>query len=309
MSAHILERDAKHRYRCVNPEHTSEPCHGVVFESVTTILGRAVPKNLAWHGQTRGVIGVKGLLKIPKYDVQHMKPNEIVQACAAEGIDTDPLGRHRVKLSAVSKYDIAKMRPDDITAALKRERLTVNDHMREAGKGGTAVHKALEDYADKGVLPNAQAVPESKRGSVRGLAKFIVEYRPEIIGAEQRILSVKHGYAGTFDLLCRIKARREGRRLVADATAKPLLVLADLKTSKWVYPSSHFPQLEAYEGARVEMGEPPTDVRAVIWTNAQGDMELVPSTASFEDFLALKASAEVIGRLDRSYRRPRRTRV
>lgn len=271
MSAHTLQMDSRHRYRCVTPDHVTEPCHGVVFQSVTTILGNSVPKNLAWHGQTRGVIGVKGLMR--------------------------------------KQYDVARMSVPDITDALKREKLTVNHHRDEAAGGGTIVHKALEDYAEKGALPIASAVPENKRGSIQGLAKFIVEYRPEIVAAEVRTLSVKHGYAGTFDLLCRIRARREDGKLVADPNAEPLFVLADLKTSKWVYPASHFPQLEAYEGARVEMGEPPTDVRAVIWTNPDGDMQLVPSSASFEDFLALKASADVIKRLDSTWKRPRKAKA
>jgi hypothetical protein len=107
-------------------------------------------------------------------------------------------------------------------------------------------------------------------------------------------MSVKHGYAGTFDLLCNIAGRS---------------YLVDLKTSKWIYPSQHFTQLEAYEGARLEMGEPPTDVRAVLWVNAAGGMELVESTATFEDFLALKASADVLGRLDKSWRRPRKAKA
>lgn len=294
---HTLEMDARHRYKCVNSEHKGQPCEGVIFESVTTILSKAVPKNLAWHGQTRGVIGVKGLTRIPKYNVQHMKPGEIAAALVDEGIlpVCEPVTpAARVKLSTIPKYDIAKMSPDAITAALKRERMTVNDHRDEAAAGGTAVHKALEDYAEKGIIPNASSVPESKRGSIRGLAKFIVEYRPEFLATEVKVLSVAHRYAGTFDLLARIDGKR---------------YLIDLKTSKWVYPSSHFPQLEAYEGARLEAGEEPTDVRAVLWVNSDGDMQLVPSTASFDDFLALRASAEVIGRLDRSWKRPRKARA
>lgn len=315
MSDHILEHDARHRYRCTNPLHVDEPCHGVIFQSVTTILGNAVPKNLAWHGQTRGVIGVKGLLKIPKYDVRAMKPGEILSACRAEGIvgDGNFSGRDlaptdRVKLSAVPKYDIAQMRPDEITDALKREHLTVNDHMRDAAEGGTAVHKALENYAEKGALPVASAVHESKRGSMAGLAKFIVEYRPEIVASEVRTLSVKHGYAGTFDLLCRIRARQEDGKLIADQGAEPLSVLIDLKTSRWVYPASHFPQLAAYRQAWIEMGNDAPDCEAVLWTNPDGDMDLVNSTATFDDFLALKSSAEVIKRLDNSWKRPRKAR-
>lgn len=320
MGDHILEMDSRHRYWCVNPEHKGQPCDGVIFRSVTTILNKAVPKDLSWHGQTRGVIGVKGLLRIPKYNVRAMKPSEIVSASRDEGfIESGHAASpaHRVKLSAVPKYNIAKMRPDEITDALKRERLTVNDHRDEAAVGGTAVHKALEDYINRGTIPSVMDVPEAKRASMRGLARFIMEYRPEFVASEVRVLSIEHAFAGTFDFLARIRMRialeRVGRTerviLAPDPTVEPMFVLGDMKNSKWVYPTSHFPQLEAYEGARLEAGDTPTDVRAVLWVNGDGDMEFVPSTSSFADFLALKASAEVIQRLDKSWKRPRKAKA
>ena len=293
---HTLEMDARHRYQCVNVEHKGQPCEGVIFKSVTTILGKAVPKNLAWYGQTRGVAGVKGLLRIPKYDVKAMKPGEIARACEDEGISTVRGAPHSypAKLTRILKYDISTMTPDAITDALKHEHLTVNDHRDQAAARGTGIHKALEDYAAQGIVPAASTFPERDRGYVRGLAKFITTYKPEFDATEVRVLSVEHAYAGTFDLLARIEGRS---------------YLIDLKTSRWIYPASHFPQLEAYEGARVEAGDDATDVRAVLWVNAEGDMALVESTASFDDFLALKASAEVIGRLDASWKRPRKARA
>lgn len=317
MSDHVLERDSRHRYWCTNPDHKEADCAGKVFESVTTILGKAVPKNLAWYGMTQGVFGVKGLLRIPKYDVRQMKPFEILTALEAEGVDMgDPGHRQltpadRTKLSAVPKYDIPRMSPADITEALKREHLTVNDHRDQAADGGTAVHNALEDYIKRGIIPNAASVPENKRASIRGLARFIIDYRPEFLAAEVKTLSVTHGFAGTFDFLANVHAelyREKGKLRLRPAEAT-LFILGDMKNGKWVYPSSHFPQLEAYEGGRLEAGEPATDVRAVLWLNADGDMELVPSSASFDDFLALKASAEVLGRLDKSWSRPRKARA
>lgn len=276
---HQLEHDARHRYRCINPDHADQPCAGKVFQSVTTILGKAVPKDLAWHGQTRGIVGVKGLMRLPQYDIRSMSVG-------------------------------------DITGALKRERLTVNDHRDQAAEGGTALHNALEDYINRGVLPVASKVPESKRKSIEGLAKFIIEYRPEFLAAEVRTLSIEHEYAGTFDFLANIHAelytiprRGGGKYLKLRPAGSTLFVLGDMKNSKWVYPSSHFTQLEAYEGARREAGEPPTDVRAVLWLNESGDMELVPSTATFDDFLALKASAGVLSRLDSTWQRPRKARA
>lgn len=312
MTTHVLEMDKRHRYTC---NCGDESCKGIVFQSVTTILGKAIPKNLAWHGQTRGVIGVKGLLRFAKYNVKRMRPAEILTACKAEGILPETAHHvgpaDRVKLSAVPKYNVAKMSPDAITEALKREHLTVNDHRDQAAAGGTAVHNALEEYIKRGVIPSAAKVPESKRASIRGLAQFIIDYRPEFLAAEVRTLSTEHGFAGTFDFLARIRAETytENGILKLRPADAVLFTLGDMKNSKWVYPASHFPQLEAYEGARLEAGEAPTDIRAVLWVNVEGDMQLVPSTATFADFLALKASAEVIGRLDKSWKRPRKARA
>lgn len=315
MSDHVLERDSRHRYWCVNPDHKEADCAGKIFESVTTILGKAVPKNLAWYGMTQGVYGVKGLTRLAKYDVRKMSQREMLDAIKAEGI-SDGVTIHgitppaRTRLSAVPKYDIPRMSPNDITDALKREKLTVNDHRDAAADGGTAMHDALEEWIKRGILPNAAAVPESKRASMRGLARFILDYRPEFVAAEVKTLSVKHGFAGTFDFLANVHAElyTERGKLKLRPAESVLFILGDMKNSRWVYPSSHFPQLEAYEGGRLEAGEPATDVRAVLWLNANGDMELVPSSASFEDFLALKASAEVLGRLDKSWSRPRKAR-
>jgi hypothetical protein len=318
MTPHELTHDAKHNYTCIAEGHEKEACAGKVFKSVTTILGTAVPKNLGWHGQTRGVIGVKGLMRLAKYNVTKMKPGEVATAFEREGISTGPhpdAPAGRAKLSAIPKYDIVRMTADQITEALKREHLTVNDHRDEAAAGGTVVHKALEEYITKGLLPVASQVPESKRRSIEGLAKFILDYRPEFIAAEVRTLSTEHGYAGTFDFLARIHAelytvpkRGGGEYLKLRPSESVLFVLGDMKNSKYVYPTSHFAQLEGYEGARLEVGEPPTDVRVVLWLNADGHMELVPSTFTFADFLTLKASAEVISRGDKAWQRPKKVR-
>lgn len=320
MNDHVLERDSRHRYWCVNPEHKGRPCDGVIFESVTTILGNSVPKDLSWYGMQQGVYGVKGLTRMAKYDVRQMKPGEVLQALKHEAIIGPGVHGYtvtpadRVKLSAVPKYDVPRMSPREIEDALKREHLTVNDHRDEAGRGGTVVHKALEDFIATGAIPNANAVPEAKRASIRGLAMFIVRYKPEFVASEVKVVSVEHAYAGTFDFLARIRVRfvpaerGKNAELLPDPDAEPSLILGDLKNSKWVYPTSHFPQLEAYEGGRIEAGETPSDYRAVLWVNGDGEMQLVPSMASFADFLALRESARVIKRLDKSWKRPRRKR-
>jgi hypothetical protein len=272
-----------HKYRCTCG---SAECAGKVFKSVTTILGKAVPKDLSWWGMQIGAAGAHVL--------------------------------------TTRGYDFTKLKPTDVVAALQTEKLTVRDQLTAGGIRGTAVHEALEAYATKGTIPLAATFPEQDRGYVRGLAKFFTTYEPEFVATEVRVLSLAHEFAGTYDFLAFVKARlvsikrprarKERLFLVPDADAR-LLIRGDLKTSKWVYPASHFAQLEAYEGADVEMGGKPSDVRAVLHVTRAGGMELVPATAvdgegnvrlaCFADFLALKASADAISAMESSYARPR----
>jgi hypothetical protein len=48
----------------------------------------------------------------------------------------------------------------------------------------------------------------------------------------------------------------------------------DLKTSKGVYPESHFRQLAAYERAGVECGEDPTDSQGIVRLASDGSYEI-----------------------------------
>lgn len=257
---HTLMMDARHRYTCSCPL-----CDGKVYRSVTTILNKAVPKDLSWWGMTTGAQGARELV--------------------ARG------------------YDLAGMSDTELADALKAEKLTVRDTMGAAADRGTAVHKALEDYATEGTVPNVAEFPEAQRGYVRGLAKFFLTYSPVLLATEVQVLSVEHSFAGTFDLEAlvagRVEENAKGRVVFTPDPDAQTFTLVDLKTSKWVYPASHFAQLEGYEAARVENGRPPTDARAVLWVTAEGHMELVPSTFTAADFLALKASAEVVERGDR----------
>lgn len=258
-TGHALTMDARHRYTCDCPL-----CDGKVYRSVTTILNKAVPKDLSWWGMTTGAAGARQLVE--------------------------------------RGYDLADMTTEEVVDALKAEKLTVRDTMGAAADRGTAVHKALEDYATNQTIPRVADFPEAQRGYVRGLAKFFLTYSPTLLATEVQVVSVEHSYAGTFDLECLVAGRVEddGKRTVftPDPVASTF-TLVDLKTSRWVYPTSHFAQLEAYEGARVENGRPATQARAVLWVNSEGSMRLVPSTFTFGDFLTLKQSAEVVGRGDR----------
>ena len=91
------------------------------------------------------------------------------------------------------------------------------------------------------------------------------------------------------------------------------LLLVDLKTSKNVYPTTHFPQLAGYELAGVEMGFPPTEAQYVLNTHDDGSYSLIRSCATPEHFLAYLAAEKAKREIQvlasaRSGRSPRATR-
>lgn len=209
--------------------------------SVTTIIGKTVPKELAWWGMMVGCDGCASLLR--------------------EGYlsDADPVTG------------------PELVAMLTEHKMTVNHTLRNAGERGMAIHKMLEDYGDTGHIPDISVVEPAYQGYARGLVKWLADNRPEFLKQETMTASLVHGYAGTYD----------ARAIMHDGKHKGQLALIDLKTSKQVYKDQHFPQVEAYEQAEVELGESPTDVRLVVQLGSEGKVRMAQSTYDFSDFEVL----------------------
>lgn len=202
---------------------------------MTTIIDAVVPKNLAWWGM---VVGVNSTVSLINEGIVH-----------------------------------ARMDPEDIVTAIRNNRLSVYHIRDEKGEEGKAVHKALENYAKVGEVPDLGRFPVSVRPKIRALANFLLDVRPKIIQSEVRVASLRYGYAGTFDLRVEIAGIGEG--------------IIDLKTGKRIYTDSQFPQLAAYEQASVECGENPTDFQAILHLDPDGKYSFVKSTDTFEDFKVL----------------------
>lgn len=118
-------------------------------------------------------------------------------------------------------------------AAWERESLIAGAPDAAAGaraEVGTAVHEAAEAWA-KGVP--APELPKSIGSYMNQFAGFLMECNPEILESEATVWSREHRYAGTFDLLVRIKG---------------VTWLLDTKTSKRPYPE-HGLQLAALANA------------------------------------------------------------
>lgn len=254
--------------------------NGVEVPSVTTVLGILNKPQLVWWGMQKGVQGV-----IDLYDLGVLS--------SSFDWDTD-----RERLTFEEGYaDEAR-----IVEALKEHKLTVNHRLNEAAGRGVNVHDALEQWARFGTMPKPDEFPETERGYVQGLVKFLEDVDPTPVKCEVMVGSAVHGFAGRFDLVLQTNrsveytSRCYPKRADKRDTLGPQILLADLKTSKGVY-TSHQLQLAAYELAAVEGGYPATDAQAVIHVTADGKYELVFSQATADQFLAIRKAYDALKEL------------
>lgn len=132
----------------------------------------------------------------------------------------------------------------------------------EAQLRGSSIHKIGEDWVLHGKFPVISTFRPEWRGYVRAIARFLGEWKGEFQMAETITGSVAHGYAGTCDTVA-VVTGTDGLR-----------ARLDYKTSRQVYARSHFRQLEGYELAAVEGGEPATDRRGIVCLYPNGEYEI-----------------------------------
>ncbi len=107
----------------------------------------------------------------------------------------------------------------------------------EARDRGQRVHAALH-YLLENDLDDA-SIDDGIRGYLESGRQYLAAHVLEVCRAEMRVVSERHGYAGTLDLLA---VHRDDRLFVGDfKSGEPDIVAADL-------------QLAAYVGALLEMG-------------------------------------------------------
>jgi hypothetical protein len=214
---------------------------------------------------------------------------------------------------------------DDLRAELKKRGLTPWSKRDNAAERGSWVHDVLEELGQDGAVPDMGRFPEEVRGHATSVLRFFLHYRPRFVAMEVQVASREHRFAGRYDVRCLIDARRllacidplrqdpqavrvrelaakvEAAGLALDHREAGALVLLDLKTSKGIYPETHFPQLEGYELAGVEMGYPETDARAVLNTWPDGDFDpardLAVSWSNSDDFVAFAHALRAIRRI------------
>lgn len=145
---------------------------------------------------------------------------------------------------------------------LKREPLRSLDR---AANRGTDVHSLAETLGNTGTLPEWA---DHLDGYVQALKKFWAEHQPIPVLVERTVFG--DGYAGSFDLLCRLPIYGDD------------LVILDYKTSKAVYPDTAA-QLAAYANAaeyhdsenNTMSKMPPVQRGVVIRLGGDGEYEMV----------------------------------
>jgi GNAT superfamily N-acetyltransferase len=210
----------------------------------------------------------------------------------------------------------AWLSPEHLRSKLQAAGLTPWGTRDRAADRGNWAHDLLEGLATDGSVPVVDGkwggVDDEYRGHGRAVLQWFLDYRPEFVATEVQVTSEAHGFAGRYDIRCKIQASRlleaaeywlpedhSIRRFIewAAELGHWLLCLVDLKTSKRIYPLSHFVQLEGYELAGVEMGFPPTDARLVLNTHPDGTYEIGVGYADPEDFLGYLAAYKQVKRI------------
>ena len=198
---------------------------------------------------------------------------------------------------------------DELREQLKRRGLTPWSKRDQAADRGNYVHDVLEGLAQDGTVPMKDEWTDEIKGHVRAIYNWYVDYRPSFVATEVQVASMEHGFSGRYDVRALVPAFRlvplfDGhespqatRVRLAGEESCHTLCLIDLKTSKRVYPCSHFAQLAGYEIASVEMGFPATDAQLVLNTHPDGTYDFAASWAESGDFLAYLGALRAIRRM------------
>ena len=253
---------------CPNPRFYR--VNGTEVPSVTTVLDVLQKGGLPWWGMQVGIQGVIELFDMGLLTV----------------LTDFPDTTERLSIRGESQFADAARIVQELTA----QKLTVNHARDKAGDRGTTVHDVFEQWCKTGEKISSNFLSPDEQGYVDGLIAFLRDSDAKARDSEVMVGSADHGFAGRFDAVLEmdsdqvvVKHRKRGT-LTHPARG---VHLVDLKTSKGVYPETHFRQLEAYEAAAVECGYQPTDARYLLHVTADGGYEYVKSTASFDDFLAV----------------------
>lgn len=188
----------------------------------------------------------------------------------AQGIVAEAAIDHRADIEGW----IAVGGRDGAVELLRKAAVTKRD---KAANVGSEVHALAENIARGQPI----VIPQELAGFVAAYQRWIADFQPEFLAAEEMVANLEYGYAGTLDGLVRIAGETW---------------LLDWKTSKGVYPETSL-QLAAYghaefigrPGTLTRFAIPPIDQYAVVHLTPDG-YEFVPFDVTEQDFDAFLAA-------------------
>lgn len=261
---------------------------GKRLDSVTSILGVLDKPALPWWGMEVGIEGVLQLVAQGELTLEQA----FGQDPGYKYLITDPERELEIMGNEELMTDAKR-----IAKLLTAHKLTVNHVRDKAAVRGTTAHDAFETWCETGIIPEPSAYPDDQRHYVTALRKFFEEN--EILEPQTEVIvaSPLHRFGGRYDIRGMMFMPKRGDTTHVNR-------MADVKTSKRVY-STHFLQMEGYEGASVELGYTPTEERIVIHLRPDGEYSLVAASdvakdkqpCVYDDFLAILRARRVTNRL------------
>lgn len=142
----------------------------------------------------------------------------------------------------------------------------------EASTVGREVHRAIE------AMSRGQEVDAGGSGYLAGFRRFLAVCQPKVLYPEATVFSLRHGYAGTTDLICEMGGETW---------------ILDFKTSKAVYYEYHL-QTAAYKHCELMktddgriVTKPEVHQTGVVLLRQDGTYEFTQTQGDFELFLHL----------------------
>lgn len=256
------------------------------YVSVTEALDVLGKDALPWWGMTIGVGGVHALVGMGIARLGQDEQGRFVMAVADEGV-----------------WKAAT--PELLVSKLTEIKHTVNHVKESGGKRGQSAHDALEVWGVTGELPDPSTVTFEEQPYVQALRDFLELITPrfEVLGNERMVASIKHKYAGRYDISGVLREEvKVVTKVFPKAQPKHALLpvgsyLLDLKTSKDIY-TNHPLQLKAYDDAGVENGYDKHDHHLVLQVGADGRYQarLIKQVFEESDYATIVEAFHVVAR-------------
>ena len=188
--------------------------------------------------------------------------------------------------------------PTSLADALYQRELRHFQVWKKKADRGTFVHAVNQAWVEHGKVPLASEVPADYHGCIRAFGDFVRDHAPEFIRSEEIVASVRHGYAGRYDVVCRLTRhcdrdtctcpkpgpRSQKKPCNGGETCRTVcscwkmapndVIRLDYKTNAKAVYAENMAQLDLYEVAAIEMGEEACHQRCVLRLAETGEYEL-----------------------------------